>query len=228
MKKLFLLFTGVLFLCGCSVEKIDTSNTDNLVSYMTSKNYNIYNRYSMGYKYYLPKSVSVVSYTDYNEQLLSNGDIYYLYVDIISYYHKNEIERKDSSDYIYYKEIDNGDKKGYIKVEDYGNNRYYVTYKYNYSSIESIINKDKLDNTIINMSYILTSIDYNDTIIKSLLENNKDITKEEAFKIKKPNNKESTFLDYVNTYDKYKDDKDDDEDKLIDEATIKQSDEMNE
>ena len=226
MKKIALLFSIALFLTGCSIERIDTSNKDELVSYMTNIDYKLYNRYSIGYKYYLPKSVSVISYSDYNEQLLSNGDVYYLYIDVISYYYKNPLEIEQSDNDIYYKEIDNDGKSGYVKVVDYDDDRYYVTYQYNYAKIESIINKNKLDETLVNMGYILTSIKYNDSIIENLLKNSVDISNEETFKIDKPNNNESTFLDYVNTYDNYKD-KDKDEN-LIDESTIKQSDEINE
>lgn len=224
MKKIVLLFSIALFLTGCSVEKLDTSNKDKLISYMTSKDYKLYNRYSIGYKYYLPKSVSVINYSDYNEQLLSNGEVYYLYIDITSYYHKKELAIEKSNEYIYYKEIKNNNKTGYVKVVDYDKNRYYVTYQYNYAKIESIVNKNNLDETLINMSYILTSIKYNDSIIEGLLKNNVKISNEETFKIDKPNNNESTFLDYVNTYDNYKDDTED----TTDESTIKQSDEINE
>ena len=227
MKKFFLLIIITIFITGCSIKKIDTADKDSLISFMTNENYKLYNRYSIGYKYYLPKGVSLINYGDYNEQLLSNGNIYYLYIDITSYYYKKEMNIEKCSDCDYYKQINNDNKKGFVKVKEHDNDRYYVIYQYNYAKIESIIDKKNIDETLINMGYILASIKYNDSIIKNIIDNNIKISNEETFNLKKPNNNESTFLDYVNTYDKYNK-KEEDKNKIDDESIIINNDEINE
>ena len=215
MKKLVLIFSLVLCITGCSIEKIDTSNKDELISYMTNKKYDLYNRYSLGYKYYLPKTVSVINYSDYNEQLLSNGETYYFYIDVTSYYYKKDMRIEKDDDDIYYKKIDNDDKEGFVKVTEQ-DDKYYVIYQYNYARIESIINKNHLDETLINMSYILSSIKYNDTIIESIVKDSTDISREEKFELDKPNNNENSFFYYVKAYDNYNKE----EEKKVDEETI--------
>ena len=53
------------------------------------------------------------------------------------------------------------------------------------------------------MSYILSSIQYNDIVIDSIVGENVLNFKEEKYEVEKPKENENTFLDYVNTYDKY-------------------------
>ena len=56
MKKLILLVL-LLLLCGCSIVRIDTSDINNIVSVVLSKNNNLYNKIGKGYKYYIPRGV---------------------------------------------------------------------------------------------------------------------------------------------------------------------------
>ena len=86
MKKILLL-SLLLLLCGCSIVRIDTSNIDNIVEVVLSKDNNLYNQIGKGYKYYVPRGVSYMDTNDYNDVLYSNGDYYYLYIDVISYYY---------------------------------------------------------------------------------------------------------------------------------------------
>ena len=46
---------------------------------------------------------------------------------------------------------------------------YYVEFFYNYAKIEAIVNKENLNTTILNASYILSTIKYNSSTIELML-----------------------------------------------------------
>lgn len=202
MKKLVILLCFMVFSTGCTITKIDVNDRDNMLSIALEKDINLYNRISKGYKYYLPKGISLLEYKDYNETLYSNSNTYYLYVDIISYYYKTKKDYSVDNTKEYSKILNYEDKEGYLEI-DKVENKYYILYEYNYAKIEAIVKEKDINETIMNMSYILSSINYNDVIINSIVGDNVLDFKEETYKIEKPKENENTFLDYVNTYDKY-------------------------
>ena len=87
MKKIIILMLCFL-LTGCTVVRIDTTNVDNIVKVVLSKENNLYNRIGKGYKYYVPRGVSYIDTIDLNDKLYSDGVYYYLYIDIVSYFYK--------------------------------------------------------------------------------------------------------------------------------------------
>ena len=68
MKKIILVIC-LLLLSGCSIVRIDTSNIDNIVSIVLSKDNKLYNQVGKGYKYYVPRGVSYIDTSDYNDTL---------------------------------------------------------------------------------------------------------------------------------------------------------------
>ena len=108
MKKVLIL-SALLILCiGCT--RID--NTDDykvIIDDIIEENNISTNTASMGYKYYLPIGVKKVYDKDYNQIFKVNDTYMYLYVDVISYYYKNNLnlDDKDSSDSYYYYKINN-------------------------------------------------------------------------------------------------------------------------
>ena len=100
MKKM-LLCVFLLLLCGCSIVRIDTSSIDNIVGVVLSKSNNLYNQIGKGYKYYIPRGVSYIDTNNYNDVLYSDGNYYYLYIDIISYYYKVVNEYQEDLDAYY-------------------------------------------------------------------------------------------------------------------------------
>ena len=70
---------------------------------------------------------------------------YYLYVDVISYYHKIENTYKINQDAYYSKVIDYNDKTGYLEIIESGS-KYYVEFMFNYAKIEVLVDKDQLVN----------------------------------------------------------------------------------
>ena len=94
MKKIMLLLLILIIITGCSVVRIDTKNIDNIISVVLSKNNTLYNRVGQGYKYYIPRGVSYIESNELNDTLYFNGNYYYLYIDVISYYFKENIDYK--------------------------------------------------------------------------------------------------------------------------------------
>lgn len=167
MKKLILIL--LIFITGCSVVRIDTNSIDNIISVVLSKNNTLYNQVGQGYKYYIPRGVSYIETNELNNTLYFNGNYYYLYIDVVSYYYKTDIDYKENSDAYYSKKIDNKNGKGYLEINEL-DGMYYITFFYNYAKIEAIVNRENLNDTILNASYILSTIKYNSETIGLMLE----------------------------------------------------------
>jgi len=202
MKKIILFLFIILFVTGCSIQRIDMNDKDIIVDTILSKDIKLYNRISKGYKYYLPKGVKILNYNEYNEKLFSNNNIYYLYVDIVSYYYKTDFNYSKNINSYYYRDLN---KKGYIDIIKSSDDKYFISYMYNYAKMESIVSYEQINDTIKDMTYILSSIKYNNLIIDSFIGENILNYSEEKYKIEKPKENDQTFLDYVNTYDNYED-----------------------
>ena len=71
---------------------------------------------------------------------------------------------------------------------------YYVTFYYNYAKIEAITPKNKLEDVILNASYILSTVKFNDNIVELNLKDNYFTNKEEQYTEFKKNEKEDYFL----------------------------------
>lgn len=172
MKKIILIFSLVLILTGCSVVRIDTSSIDNILSVILTKNNKLYNQVGQGYKYYLPGGVSYIDSDDSNDILYCNGTYYYLYIDTISYYYDTEIKYEKNKDAYYSKEIltkDGFKYDGYVEIIE-KEDLYYLEFVYNHAKIEAIVDEDDLNDTVLNASYILSTIKYNKNIIKIMLD----------------------------------------------------------
>lgn len=189
MKKLILL--SLLFLlCGCSIVRIDTSNIDNIIGVVLSKNNNLYNQIGKGYKYYIPRGVSYMDTNDYNDVLYSDGNYYYLYIDVVSYYY-NVVKEYEKDENAYYSQpIEVNGKKGYLEINEQDNGRYFIEFMYNYSKMEAEVDYDDINNVILNMSYMLSTIKFNDNVIKVILDDDFLVSEEkyDIFTSKKESN----------------------------------------
>lgn len=194
MKKVLTIIMLLFLTTGCSVVRIDTSNIDNITNVVLSKNNKLYNRIGKGYKYYRPRGVSYIDTNELNDVLYSNGNYYYLYIDAVSYYYKTEINYKENKDAYYSKAFD--DNKGYIEITKKGK-KYLVEFVYNYSKIEALVKKKDINKVILDASYILSTVQFNDNIIALMLDSEYFTNKEEQytkFKSKVENN--DNFLKY--------------------------------
>lgn len=171
MKKIILILLLVIILTGCSAVRIDTSNIDNIVNVVLSKKNRLYNQVGQGYKYYLPGGVSYIDSDELNDILYCNGNYYYLYIDAINYYYQTETQYKENSNLYYSRKINNGDQfdySGYLQIKEI-NGLYHIEFVYNYAKIEAIVEKKNINDTILNSSYILSTIKYNYNIVKLML-----------------------------------------------------------
>lgn len=169
MKKILLLGC-LLLLCGCSIVRIDTDSVDNIVSVVLSKNNDLYNQIGKGYKYYVPRGVSYIDTNDYNDVLYSDGNYYYLYIDVISYYYNVSKEYVEDQNAYYSRKIDINGKQGYLEINQQDNGRYFIEFMYNYSKIEVEADRDDINDIVLNTSYILSTVKFNDNVIKVILD----------------------------------------------------------
>lgn len=169
MKKILLLGC-LLLLCGCSIVRIDTNSVDNIVSVVLSKNNDLYNQIGKGYKYYVPRGVSYIDTNDYNDVLYSDGNYYYLYIDVISYYYNVSKEYVEDQNAYYSRKIDINGKQGYLEINQQDNGRYFIEFMYNYSKIEVEADYDDINDIVLNTSYILSTVKFNDNVIKVILD----------------------------------------------------------
>lgn len=201
MKKVMVLLISILLLTGC-YNDIVSDDTNTILNTFLGKNTKLVNTYSEGYKYYLPNEIKVDVKKDYNEVLDYNGYKYYLYVDVVGYYYKKEVDFVKNDNIYYSKYLDYNNKKGYINIEKV-NDLYKVEMYYNYAKIEAYVDYDNLSKTIINMCYITNSLVFNNSVTNLELNNSDDKLKEEKFDFYTPK-KEGNFIDYINKYDDYK------------------------
>jgi len=192
--KILLLFLSVFLLTGCNVISVYDSNYDDLINNAISSKYNIVNNYRTGYKYYVPQYIDCLDNDEYNETLEDSNFKYYLYVDAISYYNRVIDNYTVNTDAIYSKEIKYEDKYGYIEINKWKNDRYLLEIMYNYAKIEVIVNSMGLKSAVNNAIIILSSIEYNNNILETIIGDNVLTSKEIEFNIFETKKTESNFL----------------------------------
>lgn len=199
MKKVLILSIILLLCVGCT--RIDNRmDYDTVVDTVINSGMKKANTASLGYKYYLPLGVSKVYDKDYNQKFKIDDMYMYLYVDAVSYYYQNDLNLNENNDGYYYKQISNGNKKGYIKITKEDNDKYLVKIVYNYSKIETYATKIKIDKVLTNSMIILNSIDYNEKLIKKQVEDDFLTSVDKEYQIKKPKDAKSKFSEYLSEY----------------------------
>ena len=219
MKKLAVLLSTILVLMtGCGITKLSDTNTLKNIKTIMSEETNLHNVNYDGYKYYLPKGISFVSKDDYNAVLKDgNNNRYYLYVDVIAYYNKVKNTYEENYDLYLSKKLKFNNKTGYIQIEEI-DSKYFSQYVYNYVKLESYVSKEDLNDVIINQSYILRSVKYNDKVLESIVGDNVLDYKEVEYNLFKADSNKESFLDVVEREetDKYKKDIEDEKIELDD------------
>lgn len=198
MKKIFVLLALIFLVTGCT--NITDDNLEKVVDNVLTSNVNLKNQFFSGYQYYLPREVSLIDKFDYNTILLYKSNKIYLYVDVISYYHKTEEKYQLNDDTYFSKLLENGNKKGYINIHE-KDDLYYIEMEYNYGKIETYSKKENLTNTVINSLYILKTLKFNNVVIESLIGENKIEYKEEKFDLFKSDSNDDEYLDIIKDED---------------------------
>lgn len=200
--KRFILIVIVLLASGCTnINKNLTSKDDidknfnTLQATITDSNYEMYNNYRTGYKYYTPKGLYVRGGSEYNEIINSRKYSYHLYVDVISFYNRVISKYEEDNKALYSKQINNKDKFGYVEVNELKNDRYLLEIMYNYAKIEVIVDKSDLEVAFANSMIILSSVKYNNDILTNLVGENVLTSKEIEFNIFETKKTESNFLE---------------------------------
>jgi len=206
MKKFILLFTLVFLTTGCTYQNLNDMPIDDCAEYVIENNTNIYNVSKIGYRYYLPRGFTTIDDVEYNEVLFSEGYKYYMYIDIVSYYNKIDSTYTYNGDAYLSQYLNYANNEGYLEVTKRDNNMFFVEMMYNYAKIEVLVREKDLKSSIINISYILSSIRYNNSVIESKLKSTTVNYKEKVFKVEKPKGEETkNILDYAEEYDNYND-----------------------
>ena len=203
MKRLFILCSLLFILCGCT--KISNDNINTILNETIKNDNKKYNEYRVGYKYYLPSGINIEKNNDFNVVFNKNNNKYYMYVDAVSYYYNVKKEYQINNNAFLSMPINNEDKYGYLEIIE-KNSKYLIEIMYNYAKIEVIVKQDELSDAITYSLLILSSIKYNDDIIKSMLEEDVLNYSEESFNIFDTNTSESNFLKVIEEFDNYKED----------------------
>ena len=98
MKKIILFLFVLVTLTGCTIERIDDYNYKQMLDKILSINFNTYNTVGKGYKYYLPYGITRIDSNSNNDTLKRNNNLYYLYVDVVSYYYKSNIKNDEKKE----------------------------------------------------------------------------------------------------------------------------------
>ena len=204
MKKIMLtLLILLLFISGCSIVKVSDKSVSDILETVLYVDNNLNNTNFEGYGFYLPQGVKIVDKTDYNLVLNDQKNNYYLYIDTIAYHYKVNNLFKENSSHFLSKKISHNNKIGYVDIVENDEN-YFVVIMYNYAKLESYVSKDDFTNAIMNMSSILSSVKYNDSVIDGYVGNKKTVLQEERFNIFDSNIENDNFLKYEDEYGTYK------------------------
>lgn len=198
-KKIIIVLCLFLF-TGCTrTYYMNSLSYEEILNNATIEENNLHNTNNKGFKYYLPTGFSVTNDNEFNQTLTSHNNIYYLNIDIVSYYYKKGTEEiKEIDDYYFYK-FNKNNKDGYLRIRK-KNDKFFVELCYNYAIIEVEVEENEIKYAVSRGITILNSIKYNDTIIEKKL-NDKDLeSKETAYKIPEPKEKNETknVLEYIN------------------------------
>jgi len=202
MKKarILIILVGLFVLAGCTSYKINDLSYEEIVDVILYEKSPKTNNALQGFKYYLPRDMKILSTVNNNEVIYSNQDKYYLYVDIVSYYNKtnNDYNLELTGNRIYTRKIDYQGKKGYVIITKQEDNCF-LEVMHNYGKIELLTKEERINDALAKSITILSSIEYNDKIIDSLIGEKSLNYSEETYNLS-PSESHDNFLDYVQDY----------------------------
>jgi len=200
MKKVLLFLILLVILTGCT--NLNKVNTDKIIDEVINSKVKLNNQYRTGYKYYLPSSLTVIKSLKMNEIIGNDKVKYYLFVDLISNYYNKNLDYTVNNEAYYAKEFSYQDLKGYLEI-NVKNDKYLIEIIYNYAKIEVIVDKEDINLAVANSLIILSSIEYQKSIIENMIGEDILSYSEEAFTIFDSKTKDSNFLEYVQEFDTY-------------------------
>ena len=211
MKKVIIIICFLLLITGCN--NVNKLSYDEIVQEFSTKSLKS-NIYRTGYSYYLPRGMQIADSTLFNEVLEDGQNTYYLYVDAVSYLNKVSYNLTNNNSNKYFAKINYDNKYGYVEINLYENKQYLVEIMYNYAKIEVIVDEEYINKVMLSAINILKSIEYNDSIITNLLEENVLNFAEEEFNMFENIKDDNNYLEYS------EDDYESDEQKIPDTDLI--------
>lgn len=198
IKKIFLGIIGILFLTGCTnIKNLDYDDIINMLS-ISNKNINTYNQ---GFKYYIPKGLSIKEAGSNYSVIEGEKTTYYLYIDLISYFNKKELNYVSNKDSLYSEMIKYQDKLGYVDIKLWENNQYLIEIMYNYAKIEVIVNNKDIKEMLAYAISLLGTISYNDKIIENMIGEDILNYNENEYNIFETAGKENNVTEFEETID---------------------------
>lgn len=196
MKKILVLLLVMFLVSGCT--SIKDAKMEEIINNVITSKYKLYNTVNRGYKYYLPRGLKAVKQDEYNVIISSKYYDYYLYVDLVSYYNKIDLGYKTNSKLYYSELFDNGkDKFGIINITEVNEDEVIIEMSYYYADMAAKVRKEDINKAVLNIMSVLNSIQYNDDVIKSLLEEDVLKGREEKINVFKTETSENETLDII-------------------------------
>jgi hypothetical protein len=200
-KKIILIILSFLIV-GCSSNNINKLTLNEIIDISLEDEKSYVNINNKGYRYYLPDEFIVYEDNDYVQTLMSKNHFYFLNIDIVSYFYKNNIlQSRNLDDYDYYDFNYNG-KSGYMRLTR-NDDKFLVELCYNYAIIEVEVEESELRYAVSRGISILKSIQYNDLVIKNYIEDNDIENSETIYNIPEPENKNDNknVLEYIEDFE---------------------------
>ncbi len=205
MKKVICLLLILLLSTGCtSLVSLNGESLDSILDTMYNQENTVTNVAMEGYRYYLPKGLQRIASNQYNSILFDQKNYYYLYVDAVSYYHKVENIYEVNPNAYFSKRLSYHGNEGYVEITPRGDG-YFIEAMYQYAKMESLVKEEDIENSLIYIASVLTSIEFNDHVLDTLIGDNILNYQEESLDIFVPAREESEFLEYVEEYGTYQD-----------------------
>ena len=200
-KKIILIIMSFL-LIGCTSNNINKLTLEEIIDSSLENENSYVNINNKGYKYNLPDEFIVYEDNDYVQTLMSKNNFYFLNIDVVSYYYKNNmIQERNLKDYEYY-EFGNDDKSGYMRITR-NDSKFLVELCYNYAIIEVEVEESELRYAVSRGFSILNSIEYNDLVIGNYIEDNDIENRETVYNIPEPENKDDNenVLEFIEEFE---------------------------
>ena len=201
-KKISLILLVLFLAVGCT--RVENTSLDTLLNATLVDSTKLKNVYRAGYTYYVPKGMRVITHESSNEILEQENNIYYMYVDRVSYYKGIKKDYKINTSAYYSRGIEHNDLFGYVEIKNTTNNKYFIEIMYNYAKIEVIVDKEEDTNKAITYAMsILNSISYQKQALDSLMSEDILKTNEVEHNIFESADTESGYLKIVEEYGQY-------------------------
>jgi len=197
-KKIIVCLLLVLLTTGCTT--VQKSAIPDIINRVINNKQHLCNHIKSGYKFYLPRGLESAKVDENNEIINSKHETYYLYINLIGYNRKKEVEYKANSEFYYSEVIKKDDKEGILNIRTTDNNNYIVQVIYNYARIEVETNEANINKAVMNALVMVTTIEYNDSVIQSLIGKSSYKSSEEVVSIFDNRETESNSLEVDDSY----------------------------